>query len=409
MALHFRWVGDEDLDRVAETRALCFAHTPKDIERYRTYIRADSRAKAGDFLLAEENGVAVGTSTGLSMTMWVRGSPIPCQGVAFVGTIKTHRRRGHGGDGVATQIMRETSRTARERGQMVSALMPFRASFYEHFGYGLVERRNDWTVPLSILPSGPTEGLRFYRPDDMSQLTSFRQRVIQRGQCEIERSAAAWEGQLNRADHGFAIVDRPTVDGPVRGYFWMEQVQVGGRNHVQVRDVLYEDVDALKRQMHFLASLRDQYSVATLNLPSDLPLQWLLREGQLPHRPVEHAVPELRQITRLQLRVLDHKRFIEAMHLAPHTRGQVVVAVQEAEGTTSRFAIDLNGGRATVTAGESSPGFACPDRVWAAIVCGDLSATRAVQLGLAAAEDSRAPEVLDVFSVGPVPFCDEGF
>lgn len=409
MPLLLRWVGDEDLDRVAETRALCFAHAPKDFERYRNYIRADPRAKAGDFLLAQENGDAVGTATSLSMTMWVRGSPVPCQGVAFVGTIKTHRRRMHSGDGVATQIMRETLRMAREREQVVSALMPFRASFYEHFGYGLVERRNEWSVPLSILPSGPSEGLRFYRPDDMPELASFRQRVIQHGQCEIERSAAAWEGALKRADHGFAIVDRPSVDGPVRGYFWMEQGQAGGRNCIQVRDILYQDIDALKRQMHFLASLRDQYSVAVLALPSDLPLQWLLREGQLPHRPVEHAVPELRQITRLQLRILDHKRFIEAMRLAAHSPGRAVVAVQEAEGTTSRFAIDFDGGRAKLTASESAPGFACPDRVWAAIVCGDLSAARAVQLGLAAAEDSRAPEVLDVFSGGPVPFCDEGF
>lgn len=409
MALQLRWVGEDELERVADTRAMCFGHAPRDFERYRQSIRTDPRAKAGDFLLAEENGGPVGTSTSLSMTMWVRGSPVPCQGVAFVGTIKTHRRRSHGGDGVATQLMRETLRKARERGDIVSALMPFRASFYEHFGYGLVERRNDWTAPLSIFPSGATGELRFYRPDDMPELASFRQRVIQNGQCEIERTAATWDVMLKRGDNGFAIVDRPQVDGPVRGYLWMEQVQVGARNHIQVRDILYQDVEALKRQLHFLASLRDQYSAALLTLPSDLPLQRLLREAQLPHRPVEHAVPELRQTTRLQLRVLDHKRVIEAMHLPPHTRGRAIVTVHESEGTTSRFAVDFHQGRATVTTTESTPEFTCPDRVWAAIVCGDLSATRAARLGLVAAEDSRAPEVLDVFSGGPVPFCDEGF
>ena len=409
MPLQLRWVGEDELDRVADTRAMCFAHAPKDFERFRQYIRTDPRAKPGDFLLAEENGVPVGTSTGLSMTMWVRGSPIPCQGVAFVGTIKTHRRRTHSGDGVATQLMRETLRRAREREQVVSALMPFRASFYEHFGYGLVERRNDWTVPLSILPSGPSEGLRFYRPDDMPELASFRQRVIERGQCEIERPAAAWEAQLKRADHGFAIVDRPQADGPVRGHLWMEQTQAGAKSHVQVRDVVFQDIAGLKRQLHFLASLQDQYSAALITLPADLPLQWLLRETQLPHRPVEHAVPELRQSTRLQLRVLDHKRFIEAMHLPDDCRGRTAVAVQEAEGTSSRFTIDVDSGRATVTETGSSPTFTCPDRVWAAIVCGDLRAVRAVQLGLASAEDHAAPGVFDAFSAGPAPFCDEGF
>ena len=37
--------------------------------------------------------------------------------------------------------------------------MPFRVSFYEHFGYGLVEQRDNWTVPISILPAGEFEGI----------------------------------------------------------------------------------------------------------------------------------------------------------------------------------------------------------------------------------------------------------
>ena len=31
--------------------------------------------------------------------------------------------------------------------QVISALMPFRGSFYEHFGYGIAECRCTWTVP----------------------------------------------------------------------------------------------------------------------------------------------------------------------------------------------------------------------------------------------------------------------
>src|SRR6185503_13598429 len=104
----------------------------------------------GDYLLADRDGEAVGTTTALSMTIWVRGAALPCQGVAYVGTIKTHRRGGANGEkGVATQLMFETLRRARERREVVSALMPFRASFYEHFGYGLIERRHEWLVPLT--------------------------------------------------------------------------------------------------------------------------------------------------------------------------------------------------------------------------------------------------------------------
>ena len=111
----------------------------------------------------------------------------------------------------------------------------------------------------------------------------------------------------------------------------------------------------------------------------------------------------------MQVRVLDHKRFIEAMHLPTGHQGRVTVGVQESEGSESRFQVDLSEGRAAVSPYASSPGFVCRDRVWAAIVCGDLPATRAVQLGLATAEDFRTAQTLDVFSMGPAPFCHEYF
>ena len=76
--------------------------------------------------------------------------------------------------------------------------------------------------------------------------------------------------------------------------------------------------------------------------------------------------------------------------LPTNQEGCVTVSVQECEGSESRFQIDISRGRGAVSPSTSSPEFICRDRVWAAIVCGDLPATRAVQLGLAAAEDIRS-------------------
>src|SRR5688500_12054115 len=137
MSLKLRWVNDDERDRVAETRMLCYAPARKELAGYVDRLRNDRRTKAGDWLLAERDGVAIGTATSIALTMWVRGGAVPCQGVAHVGTIKTHRRKGgNGGPSVATVVMNETIRAARERGFVLSALMPFRGSFYEHFGYG---------------------------------------------------------------------------------------------------------------------------------------------------------------------------------------------------------------------------------------------------------------------------------
>lgn len=202
MSMVMRWVGKDEYDRIAETRARCYAAAAEDVPKYLDRMDSAGRAKAGDFLLAERDGRAIGTATSLALTMWVRGSPISCQGVAYVGAIKTERRKAvvsgqwpvaskaTKSPGVATAVMRETLKIGRDREHVLSALMPFRASFYDHFGYGLVERRCVWTVPLSLLPHGDFSGIRFTEPEDRPAIYACRQRMIEAGQCDLERPAA---------------------------------------------------------------------------------------------------------------------------------------------------------------------------------------------------------------------------
>jgi hypothetical protein len=83
--------------------------------------------------------------------------------------------------------------------------------------------------------------------------------------------------------------------------------------------------------------------------------------------------------------------------------------VKESEGHESRFVIDCADGRASVSATDSAAQFECSDRVWAAIVCGDLKAIAAVHLGLASATTAGAAEALGIFADGPLPFCQEYF
>jgi predicted acetyltransferase len=410
MSLQLRWVGESEMDRVAEVRLRCYAHSARDIARFKDGIRADRRVEENGYLLAEQDGLAVGTTASLSLRMWVRGAPVRCQGVAYVGTIKTHRRgKSAAGGGVATQIMNESLRRARDQHYVLTALMPFRATFYEHFGYGLVETRHNWTLPISVLPTGPFDGFRFYEPRDRPAIEAARQRNVEAGQCDVERPSEYWDNILAKAEDGFVVVDRPDANGPVRGYLWFQHARENGCELLKITDAAFDDVDALRRQLHFLSSLRDQYEAVVWPLPPDLQLNWLLREPQLPHRPVTHATAKMCAMNRLQVRVLDHARFLEAMHLPVAAEGRAIVAVRETEGTVSRFALDVAGGRASAAPSDESVDFETTDRIWAAIACGELPATQAVQLGLAAANAPSAAELLNVFVVGPRPFSGEAF
>ncbi|CAN5389993.1 GNAT family N-acetyltransferase [soil metagenome] len=411
MSLKLRWVNDDERDRVAETRLRCYAAGNKDLDRYRELIRNDGRAKAGDFLLAERGGEAIGTTTSLSMTMWVRGAALACQGVAWVGTVRTARRQSSGSAsaGIASQLMSETLRRAREREQVVSALMPFRASFYEHFGYGVVENRVEWTVPLSILPTGSGAASHFFADSDIRAIEECRQRMVRRGQCDIETSSASWNYRRRFGDSSFEIVDRADPAGSVRGWMNIEDRVVDGKRQINVDEQTFDSVEGLKSQLRFLAGMRDQYSSAVITLPTDVPLNLMLRETQVPHRLVEHATSMSKLYSRMQVRVLDQVRFFKDLILPARTRGTVTVAIRETEGQIARVKIDFDGGRAVARAGESSPDIECRDIEWAILACGAVPATTLARLGLIAVNKPAALEVLDELSVGPAPFCGEYF
>ncbi|HEY7087332.1 MAG TPA: GNAT family N-acetyltransferase [Tepidisphaeraceae bacterium] len=405
-----RWVGEDEMDRVAETRCYCYAPASKELEYFKDRIRADERGKPGDWMLAERNGVAVGTITSLSFNMWVRGAKVPCQGIAYVGTIKTHRRVGKGTEkGIASQLMCEALNKARERKEVVTALMPFRASYYEHFGYGMIERRNDWTIPISVLPSGDFDGMRFMTSADLPLIQACHQRAVQAGQCDLERSAGGWSFFGAQWSNGYVVVDQPRAGAVLQSWMYFVETKENGKTTLRVDDAAWDSQAALLRQLYFLGSLKDQYTTVQLSLPIDLPVNWLLKESQIPHRPIEHAAARVSQVNRLQVRILDHVRLLAAMKLPEDVSGRTTVAVKECEGNVSTFSVEIESGRISAKPARGNAEVEFVDKVWAALVCGDVSATTLARMGLIRASDQKAIRLLDAFSVGPAPFCNERF
>ena len=410
-SLSLQWVGQEAVDRISLTRQRCYSPALGQAEKFDLATKLDGRAKAGDILLATRDGHDVGTATSLSLNMWFRGARVACQGVAWVGTIKTGRRGGtsDGQRGIASQIMAETIRLGRDRGQIVSALMPFRVSFYEHFGYGNAERRTEWTVPLSILPKGDFDGYRFYEAADDTKLLELRDREAKNGQCDIETDAAALANYQREWANGFGFVDQPVKGGPIEGWVRIVEDRNPQAATAVIDDWSASSPAAFRRMLHFLASLKDQYSVARITLPGDLPLNRLLRESQMPHRQVDHLVSNARPYTRMQLRVLDHKRLLEAMKLPATMAGKLNLAIKECEGTTMRLTLDFDGGRCKVGSASGDADATMTDVMWASIVTGDLSASATRPFGLIECRSDAAMALLEGFAVGPTPFCQEYF
>jgi predicted acetyltransferase len=371
-------------------------------------LNDDPRPGPNGFLIAEDGTELVGTATVFSFQMWVRGARLPCQGPAWVGTSKVRRRRKVDGKGIAWQIMHAVLKRARDEGQALSALMPFRGSYYEHFGYGIVERRCEWTVPISLLPEGPCDGFRFAQASDRAAVAALHQRSVERGQCDIERSPARWEHIVRNSTDGFELIESDGPNSPARVSVFYNQFQVDGKDILRIMKLATENMESFRGLLHFLSTLRDQYYAIQVTLPADVPLNWLVRERQLPHRLVNHPYPEVRPYTRMQVRILDHVKLLESMHLPEPARGQVVIAIHECEGHVSKLRLDFADRRISAASTDASAELECSDVTWAAVALGELPAQTAAEIGLLKGDPAKA-SLLTTLSRGPVPFCEEYF
>lgn len=97
-------------------------------------------------LVAEAQGEPVADASAIPMRQNVRGVIYPMAGIAGVATLPHARRRGY-----ATSLLTELLGMMRDSGHAVSALYPFRQSFYARFGFVGLPKSKSVTFPVSNL------------------------------------------------------------------------------------------------------------------------------------------------------------------------------------------------------------------------------------------------------------------
>ncbi|HEX8325318.1 MAG TPA: GNAT family N-acetyltransferase [Tepidisphaeraceae bacterium] len=403
MSLHATWLGRESIERIADVRLRCYGNGPADRKSYLDRT-ANDRFDDGDVLVLSDDTGDVATATSLSLSVNVRGTALPCQGVAWVGTVRSHRRRKIDGRGLASRVMDAMLYRSRERRQAVSMLAPFRVSFYESFGYGVIERQHTWTIPLSTLPQDETPAaFAEYRDADFDAALANRERQFRQTHGDVATDARGlkhWLTSLNAS--GFRLVDKQ--GDTITSQFTLGTEIENGQAVAVVHRPYWDSPAALRRLLVLLGTLRDQYSVARITLPTDVPINWWLRERQVPHRRVDHPAARCQMLTRMQGRVLDVPRFVSALKSTPTTAGVITVDVA---GTAYR--LEIADSQSTATATSAAADFVVDEPTWAAIAFGDLTPANAAMLGRLEVRRPQALPLLTALVSGGTPYCHEYF
>ncbi|MFC0097617.1 enhanced intracellular survival protein Eis [Micromonospora marina] len=266
-----RLAADERLNTSFPLQAYAFEASPMDASRtdqFRAYLPYNA---GNTTLVAEENGVTAAAASAIPMRQNLRGAVLPMAGVAGVATHPLARRRGH-----VRTLMQQLLDGMRDEGHQLTALHPFRASFYERFGYiGLPRRRTAIFSPADLAPL-----LRADLPDEL---------VWERIGAGYPRWRAYTERCL-RERHGFAVFpDFRAVGLRDRDDRWLLSVVRGGETVGAVTyriddhagtlfadDLLADDAYARASVLQFFARHVDQVARISVQVtPDELPELWL--------------------------------------------------------------------------------------------------------------------------------------
>ncbi|MBM0237804.1 GNAT family N-acetyltransferase [Micromonospora sp. ATA32] len=266
-----RVVAEERLTTSFPLQAYAFETSPLSVERtdaFRGYLPYNEGNRT---LIVEEDSETLAAASAIPMRQNLRGTVLPMAGVAGVATHPLARRRGH-----VRALLHQLLDEMRDEGHQLSALYPFRASFYEKFGYvGLPKPR---TVTFS--------------PADLAPL----QRAELPGEVEWGRVGPGYPryreftGRCLRERHGFAIFpDFRAVGLRDRDDRWLVTARIDGATvgavtyriddhggELAADDFLATDPYARALLLQFFARHVDQVERVSVQVPADeLPELWL--------------------------------------------------------------------------------------------------------------------------------------
>lgn len=215
MSETFRPALPDEVEEVARLEMHSFPSATRGHQWWEEYLTNGPHGGLESLWVAQEAGRLVGACQLLWLRQWIGGVAMPVMGLASVAIAPTHRRRG-----LAGRMLVAGFEHARERGDVGSALYPFRASFYEGLGYGLAGEAHQYQLPPHLLPDDKAERLRVRMvdgPADEADMRTVYAAAAQRFQTgQLDRTERMWRATWGDEDRA-AVVYRSEAGEP-EGY-----------------------------------------------------------------------------------------------------------------------------------------------------------------------------------------------
>jgi len=326
---------------------------------------------------------------------------IVADAVTNVTVAATHRRRG-----LMSQMMLDSLRSARERGEAVSILIPAQWPIYGRFGYSPATLSTDYVLRRSrsgAAPAGDPNRVRQVELEEFAHAAPAvfaAARRLRAGQ--IDRDATWWNRVLGlegytaaeELPHNWLLHEGP--DGPDGLVAWKatgEMRLVPPLATVEVWELASATGGAYRDLWAYLAGIDMIDELKLFNRPVDEPVRWLL--------PDARTLLPTRQVDFTWLRLLDVPSALAARRYA--IDAEIVLEVVDDELVSGRYVLHAQGDHAECQITSRSPDVEIAQRALASIYLGGF---RLAQLALAGGVRELVPgarERLDLMFSTPLP------
>ncbi|HEX8693444.1 MAG TPA: GNAT family N-acetyltransferase [Longimicrobium sp.] len=204
MSETFRPARPDEVEEVARLEAHSFPAPGRGPAWWEDFLTNGPHGGLEALWVAEEDGRLVGACQLLWMRQWIGGVALPVMGLAGVATSPTHRKRG-----MAGRMLIAGFEHSRERGDVGSALYPFRASFYEGLGYGLAGEAHQYQVPPAYLPDDKEARQRVRlvdTPEDAAAMRAVYAHAARRLMTgQLDRTERTWRKSWGHDDQAAVV------------------------------------------------------------------------------------------------------------------------------------------------------------------------------------------------------------
>ncbi len=403
MSLAFREAREADLDRLVEIHQSAFPDERAASERRRNFAHNPLGGGRGleHLLVAEQGSRIVAHGFLFPLEAWFGGLRVRVGGIASLGVAPEAR-----GAGAGRALLAAMHARARERGDAITLLYPFRRGFYARDGYAPVSSYRALELcPRAIPRAWADPALGQPRPaggDDRPALVRIHEQEGLRHSGWLARPDALWEKRLLDERRSWFMLDRG--DRAVGYIGWkLAQAEPHARISLIVDELAACDDDARRRLLALAAAQADQVAVIELDVADDDPLPLALvdpdrdREGTL---RIEHGLGTL--VAGPLVRMLDVRRAILARGFA----GEGGVDL-ELPGETIHLAIQ--NGQARVLAPQGGGRLRLDAAALGSLLYGAVAPSQGARLGWLTADDPGTLALADALFALPAFFSQDPF